>query len=335
MLLRKNGYYDRFSCLAGSCPDSCCHEWEVLVDPDTAENYQALPGPLGDRLRQVLKIDEEGDAYLTIQEGRCPMWRADGLCSIQAEFDHDTLCKTCREFPRLRHDYGDFVELGLELSCPEAARLLLEAPQLPPVTEEIPGETKPEYDPVDMEILLRTREKMQEILASDEYSVPEILTLGLLYAYRAQAELDGALEEPFLPQEELAFAHSLAKPGGAQALVEFYKGLEILTQRWHDRLDHPQRGAWDPRLLRLARYGVERYWLQAVSDFDLVGRAKMVICACILVQLLGGDLVQTAQLYGKEIENSAENAEAIWEAAYSHPALTDDRLLGILLEESL
>ena len=35
------------------------------------------------------------------------------------------------------------------------------------------------------------------------------------------------------------------------------------------------------------------------------------------------------------ILSSAENAEAIWEAAYSHPALTDDRLLGILLEEAL
>lgn len=335
MLLRKNGYYDRFSCLAGSCPDSCCHEWEVLVDPDAAEKYRCLPGPLGDRLRQVLKIDEEGDAYLTIQDSRCPMWRADGLCSIQAEFGHDALCKTCREFPRLRHDYGDFVELGLELSCPEAARLLLDAPPVDPVTEVLDKAGEAEYDPVDMEILLRTREKMLTLLANGTYSIEETLALGLLYAYRAQAELDGAPEEPFLPEDELAFGRSLAKPGGAQALVEFYKSLEILTQRWRNLLDSPREAAWDPRLLRLARYGVERYWLQAVSDFDLVGRAKMVICACILVRQLGGDLVQTAQLYGKEIENSAENAEAIWEAAYSHPALTDDRLLGILLEETL
>ena len=73
-------------------------------------------------------------------------------------------------------------------------------------------------------------------------------------------------------------------------------------------------------------------WLQAVSDFDLVGRAKMVICACILVRLLGDDLVQTAQLYAKEIENNADNVDAILEGAYSNPALTDEKLLGLLLE---
>ena len=34
-------------------------------------------------------------------------------------------------FPRLTHDYGDFAELGLELSCPEAAKLILNAPLAP------------------------------------------------------------------------------------------------------------------------------------------------------------------------------------------------------------
>ena len=29
--------------------------------------------------------------------------------SIQAELGEQALCKTCREFPRLTHDYGGFV----------------------------------------------------------------------------------------------------------------------------------------------------------------------------------------------------------------------------------
>ena len=48
-------YYDSFTCIAGACPDSCCKEWDVLVDPDKAAFYRSLPGNLGDRLRQVLK----------------------------------------------------------------------------------------------------------------------------------------------------------------------------------------------------------------------------------------------------------------------------------------
>ena len=61
----------------------------------------------------------------------------------------------------------------------------------------------------------------------------------------------------------------------------------------------------------------------------------MVILSCILMHYLGGDLLETAQHYAKEIENSAENVEAILDGAYSHPALTDDKLLGILLEVSV
>ena len=81
----------------------------------------------------------------------------------------------------------------------------------------------------------------------------------------------------------------------------------------------------------LAWYFVERYWLQAVSDYDLYSRVKFAIVSCILVHSLGGDFVRTAQLYSKEIENNAENVDAILDAAYAHPAFTDDKLLGMLL----
>ena len=56
------------------------------------------------------------------------MQYAQGLCSLQSAFGEKALSKVCREFPRLSHDYGHYMELGLELSCPEAARLMLTAP---------------------------------------------------------------------------------------------------------------------------------------------------------------------------------------------------------------
>ena len=60
MKLTKPDYFDRFHCLAGGCPDSCCQEWEVQVDPDSASRYRKLPGPLGNDLRRVLR-DEDGE----------------------------------------------------------------------------------------------------------------------------------------------------------------------------------------------------------------------------------------------------------------------------------
>jgi len=88
---------------------------------------------------------------------------------------------------------------------------------------------------------------------------------------------------------------------------------------------------WTEELRPLLWYGIERYWLQAVSDYDLISRVKMIIGACLLIHQLGGDSVATAQLYSKEIENSAENVDAILDAAYADVAFADNKLLGWLL----
>lgn len=332
MIFRYPSYYRKFHCLASDCPDTCCKDWEVQVDEAAAAYYRQIPGKLGEDLRQALRTDEAGEAYMAISDGRCCFLRGDGLCRIQAELGHEALCKTCREFPRLTHDYGDFVEGGLELSCPEAARLILTEQEAAWCAEELPGGEAPQYDPVDMEILLRTRKVMLTILADERYTVAEALTLGLLYGYQAQNQLDGAEAEAFDPWAELAFAKSLAKPADYGKMLDFYKNLEILRLQWKERLDDPQGdGSWNPLLRALARYGVERYWLQAVSDFDLVGRVKMVILSCLLVRHLGGDFLSTAQCYAKEIENDADNVDAVLDGAYTHPALTDEKIFGMLL----
>ena len=330
MKITRPPFYDTFRCVAGNCPDSCCQEWDVQVDDASAERYLALSGELGQRIAEKMKRDEDGGYYFEITNRRCPMWRTDGLCQIQYELGEEGLCKVCHEFPRLRHDYGDFVELGLELSCPEAARLILNAPVMEDVVTETSGGDEPEYDKDAMDVLLRTRRKALEILSAGD--VPEALALLLLYGYRAQEELDGAEEVCWDLSEELALAHRAAQPDSVQRLRDYYLGLDILTDRWKDRLQvlasQPQ---WSEQLRAMARYGVQRYWLQAVSDYDLVCRVKMIVAGCLLVRSLGGDVVETAQLYSKEIENSAENVDAVLDAAYTQPAFTDVYLLGQLM----
>ena len=330
MIIVKPTYFDTFRCIAGRCPDSCCKEWDVLIDSEKAALYRALPGSLGERLRSVLK-DEDGEIYMEIENGRCPMWRTDGLCRIQAELGEEALCKTCREFPRLTHDYGNFMEYGLELSCPEAARIILSTPNPDFVTVEIFGGEEPEYDELDMKILLRTREEARRILSNSRWSVGETLALLLLHGYRAQAELNGAEVADTDDVSALENTRNFARSGDATEMIAFFKDLEILTPQWTARLDAPSPAQWDSLHLTLARYFVDRYWLQAISDFDLVGRVKFVIVSCLLVKALGGDSVRTAQLYSKEVENSIENVEAILDGVYESRAFTDDRLLGLLL----
>ena len=331
MKLTKPSYFDTFRCIAGDCPDSCCKEWDVQIDSKKAALYRSLPGDLGNRLRDVLH-DEDGETVMTIIDGRCPMWRTDGLCQIQAELGEDALCKTCREFPRLTHDYGDFVEMGLELSCPEAARIILSSPAHEYISREVPGGEAPEYDEEAMEILLRTRENIRRILADVSRPVNQILALAMMYGYQAQAELDGAEEVPFDLDAALEEALSFARPDNGQEMLDFFSRMEILTDGWAARLAAPNPAEWEPGHLTLARYFVDRYWLQAVSDYDLVSRVKLMIISCLMIRMLGSALLPTAQLYSKEIENSIDNVEALLDGAYTSPAFTDDRLLGMLLQ---
>ena len=330
MKLYKPSYFDSFRCIASLCSDSCCKEWDVQVDEEKAALYRALPGDLGDRLREVLR-DEDGETVMTIIDGRCPMWRHDGLCRIQAELGEEALCKTCREFPRLTHDYGDFVEMGLELSCPEAARIILSCPDPATVTTEIPGGEEPEYDAEAMEVLLRTRETLRAILRDTTHPANEVLALALMYGYQAQGELDGADIAPFDPEAALAEARSFAAEGDVGMMLEFFSGLEILTPDWAARLQTSAPTPWSADHLTIARYFADRYWLQAVSDYDLVSRVKLMVLSCLVIRTLGGEVAPTAQAYSKEIENSIDNIEALLDGAYTSPAFTDDKLLGLLL----
>ena len=117
--------YAAFRCLAGACPQTCCAAWEIVVDPDAQDAYLRLQHPLAAKLRRVLRVDSEGDTYFAQTDGRCPFLCADGLCELQRTLGEQSLCRTCRDFPRWEVLLCDRVERGLSPACPEAARRLL------------------------------------------------------------------------------------------------------------------------------------------------------------------------------------------------------------------
>ena len=332
MEIRYPAYYEMFRCIAGACPDSCCKEWAVAVDDDAAALYAALPGPLGDALREAM-CEEDGDIILALTpDRRCPMWRQDGLCRIQAQLGEEALCHTCRQFPRLRHDYGSFLELGLELSCPEAARLILSGENAQTIIRQEAGEDAAEYDPEAMALLLESRKQALEILDAYRHAPGQALAVLLFWGYSVQEQLDSEEPAPFSPEEALDTAKKIAASGSAAPLLDLYRDLEILTPAWKQQLDTPLGSPWSDAHVAMARYLIERYWLQAVSDLDLVCRVKFIIASCLTVKLLGGDIFVTAQRYSKEIENDADNIDTLLDAAYTAPAMADIRLLGLLLE---
>ena len=117
-------YVNKFSCLAGKCPDTCCKDWQIILDEDAIARYASLPGELGEQVRAAM-LTENGETRFRERGGNCVLLRDDGLCPLQAAYGAEMLCRTCFTHPRFTEEYGQTAELTLSLSCPEAARLLL------------------------------------------------------------------------------------------------------------------------------------------------------------------------------------------------------------------
>lgn len=329
MVIRQPEYYNTFQCLAGDCPDSCCKEWAVTVDENTLTKYRKLSGVLGDAIRQTLR-EEDGETILFSQGENCPFQQQDGLCRIYRELGEEALCRVCREYPRLRHDYGSFLELGLELSCPQAARLILADPGTA-VTREIPGGEPQDCSGNALALLMETREYALTLLTEEDWTHGEAMALLLMWGVHIQQRLDGAAAAPFSPENALESGKMIAQPGSIPKMRDFFRQLDILTCRWREKLETARARPLSEISLSLARYFVNRYWLQAVSDLDLYGRVKFAIVSCLLVSSLEGDFVENAQIYSKEIENDPDNLEALLDAVYESPAFADSKLLGLLL----
>ncbi|MCR5294061.1 MAG: flagellin lysine-N-methylase [Lachnospiraceae bacterium] len=136
MKLRLPEYFVDFACIGGKCPDSCCVGWELDIDEETYDYYQALPGSFGERLRAAIsrKSDSggaggvfglEGDYTFRVPvNGRCPFLNRDNLCDIVLTLGPEALCTVCSEYPRYTFQLGNSIEKSLTLSCPEAGRLI-------------------------------------------------------------------------------------------------------------------------------------------------------------------------------------------------------------------
>jgi lysine-N-methylase len=119
-------YYKYFKCIASKCTDTCCAGWEIIIDDETYKQYKNVPGEFGERLKSNLKLYEDDAPGFVLQNNKCSFLNKTNLCDIYTELGENSLCYTCRTFPKVIEEYGSIREIGLSLSCPEAARLILQ-----------------------------------------------------------------------------------------------------------------------------------------------------------------------------------------------------------------
>jgi len=124
MKIRVPKYLNKFKCIADKCEDTCCAGWEIVIDKETYDYYENLSGGFGERLRSEIVNDGEDNIFV-LKKGNCAFLNENKLCDIYNELGEDSLCYTCKKYPRYMEEFGNLREIGISLSCPEAARIIL------------------------------------------------------------------------------------------------------------------------------------------------------------------------------------------------------------------
>jgi lysine-N-methylase len=129
-------YVSRFSCIGPQCEDNCCTGWQVSIDKKTYKAYRQSDHPaLAERFARDV-VREPGEEGKRLRYGRiqlkrdtqeCPLME-ERLCAVHKHLDETYLSHTCFSYPRLSRNFAGQAEQALVLSCPEAARQALLAP---------------------------------------------------------------------------------------------------------------------------------------------------------------------------------------------------------------
>ena len=284
-------YYKNFKCIAEECRHSCCVGWEIDVDSDTLEKYSSLVEGYGTKIKESIDFADTPHFRLCENE-KCPHLDGKGLCRIISECGEDYLCDICREHPRFYNDTARGKEVGIGLSCEEAARIALSSDGYNElyIVEELDGEVlDTDFDAV------KCREQIYRILSDRTTPYPErIVQIRDMFElslseiskdiFLSLEYLDGTHKELFL-----AFSADMETPKECENMLE--RALAYFIYRHCS-------GAYD------------RVEFRASLGFAL-------FCERLLASLISAEnateeeAVELARIISEEIEYSEENTERI------------------------
>ena len=337
-------FYPAFRCLAGDCPDTCCKDWEIVVDDEAMAFYRTIPGELGEKLKTAF-CKQDGDTCFRLDAQRkCVLLTPEGLCPLQAAYGEKALCRICASHPRFLEEYGATQEITLSISCPAAAKLLLDHPE--PITfltseTDAPVDTPNALDPA-LYFAIRTARQTMLTLAQDRTrSTCDRLALVLLLAIRTQSLLDAEKLEsiPVLCQrfltKHLQTRQLVRLRRMRRANADFFplwlllRNMEHLTPDFPTLLDRCAHAkcpdalffdSYAQQIENLSVYFLFRYVMKAAVDSRLFERAASCIFHVLSISCLFPYLPEQTpehfralcSLYSKEVEHSEDNLELLY-----------------------
>ncbi|WP_418548582.1 flagellin lysine-N-methylase, partial [Hungatella sp.] len=183
---------------------------------------------------------------------RCAFLDENNLCDIYSEAGPSMLCRTCRAYPRHIEEFEGVREISLSLSCPEAAKLILDCKEpvrfLSKETEK--EETYPFFDFFLYTKLMDCRDVIISTLQNREldWNLRAGIVLGLAHDLQRRIVNDRLYETDSLLErygrkgavEKLAsrlLAYQIdgdSRFEGMKELFGFLDGLEVLNAGWPD-----------------------------------------------------------------------------------------------------
>ena len=341
-------YYKKFHCIADKCIDTCCAEWQIVIDDESLEKYRNYKGDYQQTLCQ--NIDWEEGVFGHNKRGKCAFLRDDDLCDMYIHMGEDSLCTTCREYPRHTEEFENLREITLSLSCPEVAKIVMNTTE--PITfvtkEDETDECYEEFDYFLFSELEDVREEMIRIIQDRNVNIRDridkILQIsvsvqrhydaGSLISWNEFEESDRVCVENEYELFERLFLFlfeefEILYPQWAEVLVEsrlflFGEGKKVFEQNkeefetwWNTSNLTPL----DIVLEQLVVYFISVYLLGAVYDENILGKVDACIGHTIEIYLLllgrwlkhgelaMDDVIEVVYRYSREIEHSDENLE--------------------------
>lgn len=321
MNIRYPNYYKKFHCIAGACPDTCCAGWEIPVDAASERRYREMRknGAVNNKTfaKKLKKYIRDG--RIISDDITCPFLNGEGLCEMYLELGPDALCHTCSRHPRHMEDYGNLHEIILLLSCPEAARLILEENDGSFYTREVP-ERQGNMDGIDEELLdflLRVREQIWTWTADLSMTMDEVLMCSVSLAHDVQRrmsrgehhELDEVLER--YRAEEIAgkFRKQWTKTETDHRwilMLDFFEELaelDVVCRDWpmmqenclfklkelaeeQAEITKKKADETDRELRNIFQYYIYSFLLSSLYDKDLLIKVKMAALCTAAMEVL-------------------------------------------------
>ena len=287
-------YYKNFKCIADKCEHSCCIGWEIDIDGKTLDKYNALKTGYADIINKSISV-EDSPHFILSDHDKCPHLDERGLCKIILNLGEDYLCDICREHPRF-YNYTTVAEVGIGLSCQEAARTVLNSPDYA-VLEHI-GDVDAIEEVIDFDGRLM-RSEIYKILQDDAYS--HTVMLDKIHSkYAIHTYDDNRYLETLDALEYLNIEH------------------KKLFMNYSSKL-RPSDRETEEYLKRFLAYLIYRHCTEAFDEEDFCERlAFCLFCERLLASLICSEnakgleeISKLSSIISEEIEYSEDNTSAL------------------------